>query len=95
MKLSGKAGYFGNMMKPSLFSYHVKKVPGYLENSGYIMELMRMKAWELGLGTCWLNIEMKKNKNITGWLGTADSFCSYSYPYKGIFKKIQKWSSRR
>ena len=61
-KLSGKAGYFGKMMEaPHYLAVVTKEGPGYLENSGYIMELMRMKAWELGLGTCWLSIRMNLN----------------------------------
>lgn len=98
-ELSGKAGYFGNMIEaPHYLAIMSKEVPGYLENSGYIMELMRMKAWELGLGTCWLNIEnekeLKKILQVESW-ERLTAFAAIGYPYKGIFKKdISKKSGR-
>ncbi len=98
-KLSGKAGYFGKMMEaPHYLAVVTKEGPGYLENSGYIMELMRMKAWELGLGTCWLSIQDESElKKILGVANTErlTAFAAIGYPYKGIFKKdISPKSSR-
>ncbi|MEW9121721.1 MAG: nitroreductase family protein [Thermotaleaceae bacterium] len=98
-KLSGKAGYFGKMMEAPHYLVITSKVfPGYLANSGYIMEQMRLKAWELGLGTCWLSIEdpedIKKVLSIdSDEIVTA--FAAIGYPYTGIFKKdISPKSSR-
>lgn len=89
--LSGKAGYYGKMIEaPHYLVITSKKFPGYLENSGYIMELLRLKAWELGLGTCWLSIEDQSAiKEVLG-IESEDvvtAFAAVGYQYKGIFKK--------
>ncbi|AOY75913.1 nitroreductase family protein [Clostridium formicaceticum] len=89
--LSGKAGYYGKMMEaPHYMAIVTEAYPYAVENSGYIMEWMRLKAWELGLGTCWLNVEdgedVKKTLGIKE-AGVITSFIAIGVPYTGIFKK--------
>lgn len=90
-KLSGKAGYFGKMIEaPHYLAITSKAFPGYIENSGYIMEAMRLKAWELGLGTCWLNIQDEEALKAILTIESDDrltAFVAIGYQYKGIFKK--------
>ncbi|AKL94047.1 nitroreductase [Clostridium aceticum] len=89
--LSGKVGYYGKMMEaPHYIAVVSGEYPYSMENSGYITEWMRLKAWELGLGTCWLNVEDgEETKKILGIteLGTVTSFIAIGVPYTGIFKK--------
>ncbi len=90
-KLSGKAGYFGKLIEaPHYLVLTSSEFPGYVENSGYIMELMRLKAWKEGLGTCWLSIE--DEDALKGALGIEShtrlvAFTAIGHQYKGIFKK--------
>ncbi|WIV13866.1 nitroreductase family protein [Proteiniborus sp. MB09-C3] len=89
--LSGKAGYFGKMIEaPHYILISSKKFEGYVENSAYIMENLRLKAWNIGLGTCWLSIEDEKELFTT--LNIDKEFIPISliaigYQYKGFFKK--------
>lgn len=90
-KLSGKAGYYGKLIEaPHYLVITSEEFPGYMENSGYIMELMRLKAWDKGLGTCWLSIEDEDAlKEVLG-IGSNSrltAFAAIGYQYKGIFKK--------
>lgn len=90
-KLMGKAGYYGKLIEaPHYLVITTKEFPGFMENSGYIMELLRLKAWEMGLATCWLSIENEAAlKEVLG-IQSQDrltAFCGIGYQYKGVFKK--------
>ena len=90
-QLSGKAGYFGKVIEaPHYLVISTKEFQGFMENSGYIMELMRLKAWELGLGSCWLSIgdeeALKKVLRIENQ-DRLTALAAIGYQYKGIFKK--------
>ncbi len=56
--LNGKAGYFGKMISAPhyiiLFDEHGE---GVYENSGYLMEQLRLSAWEENLGSCWISLD--------------------------------------
>lgn len=98
-QLSGKAGYHGKMIEaPHYIAVLSKLYPYYLENSGYIMEAMRLKAWELGLGSCWLNVEeeegLKESLNIEKDQ-VITAFIAIGHPYTGIFKKDTSPKSSR
>lgn len=88
--LSGKAGYFGNMIEaPHYILISSKPFTGYVENSAYIMENIRLRAWDMGLGTCWLSIENEKelSKILNMDKGfTPMALIAIGYQYKGIFK---------
>lgn len=90
-KLSGKVGYFGNLIEaPHYLAITSKEFTGYIENSGYAMELMRLKAWEKGLGTCWLSIEDENAlKEVLGIQSNdrLTALVAIGYQYKGVFKK--------
>ncbi|MCT4592778.1 MAG: nitroreductase family protein [Anaeromicrobium sp.] len=87
--LKGKAGYYGNMIKAPYYLLitsdefsHNKKYAGYL------MELARLKAFDLGLGSCFISIDdsytIKKHFNIEK---NPIAFISLGYAYTGIFKR--------
>lgn len=88
--LSGKAGYFGKMiMAPHYILLSSKQFEGYIENSSYTMENIRLRAWNRGLGTCWLSIE--DESEIIKTLSINEEFIPMSliaigYQYKGFFK---------
>lgn len=97
--ISGKAGYYGKMIEaPHYLALVSKAYPHYVENSGYIMELVRFKAWELGLGTCWLSIEdpmelkkylkLKEDEEVTAFIAMGKA-------YGGIFKSDTSPKSSR
>lgn len=87
---SGKVGYFGKLTEaPHYILLSSKKFNAYIENSTYIMENLRLKAWDAGLGTCWLSIE--DEKELKESLGLNEEFTpvaliAIGYQYKGIFK---------
>ncbi len=89
-EISGKAGYFGKMIEaPHYILISSKKFDGYIENSGYIMENMRLEAWNIGLGTCWLSIgnegELLETLNLDKEF-TPVALAAIGYQYKGLFK---------
>ncbi|WP_129600623.1 nitroreductase family protein [Anaerophilus nitritogenes] len=96
-KLSGKVGYFGNIIEAPHYIVMVSnEFEGFMENTGYIMENMRMKAWELGLGTCWLHIEDEQElKKILNIENRITGVIAIGYQYKGIFKKDKSKKSER
>ncbi|MFZ5969059.1 MAG: nitroreductase family protein [Bacillota bacterium] len=98
-ELSGKAGYNGKMIEaPHYLVISSKVSPGHIESGGYIMEWMRLKAWELGLGTCWLSVENTETLHKKLNLGNDEvitAFASIGYPYTGIFKKDLSHTSSR
>ncbi|MBB6216762.1 nitroreductase [Anaerosolibacter carboniphilus] len=98
-QLSGKAGYYGKMVEAPHYLVITSKVfPNYLENSGYIMELMRLKSRELDLGTCWLSVEDEGTlREILGIGGEEKitAFAAIGHSYKGIFKHDMSKQSTR
>ncbi len=88
--LSGKTGYFGKMIEaPHYILISSKQFSGYIENSSYTMENIRLRAWDKGLGTCWLSIEdeaeLSRNLNISEEFIPL-SLIAIGYQYKGFFK---------
>ncbi len=70
-RLSGYVGYLGNIMEAPNYIFGLsEKREGYLENMGYVMEQMILKANELGLGTCWISV-LKHEDRIADVLGVA------------------------
>ena len=98
-RLSGKEGYYGKMIDaPHYLAITSKVFPNYLENSGYIMELMRLKASELGLGTCWITIEDEDTLREVLHIGGEEritAFAAIGQSYKGIFKNDMSKQSGR
>ncbi|SET36591.1 Nitroreductase family protein [Natronincola peptidivorans] len=88
--LVGGAGYYGKIIEAPHYLAIVSDVyPHHKENSGYIMEWLRVKAWRLGLGTCWLSIE--DEKELKNYLRIKEeqevvALIAIGHPYKGIFK---------
>ncbi|MFA5523974.1 MAG: nitroreductase family protein [Tissierellales bacterium] len=97
--LSGKAGYFGKMIEaPHYVLISSKPFNGYVENSAYVMENIRLKAWNKGLGTCWLTIEDEKELSETqnidiGFAPVA--LIAIGFRYKGLFKTDTSTKSGR
>lgn len=57
-KLDGLVGYFGKVIKAPHYIYIDSETKnGYLENAGYIGENLVLKATDLGIGTCWMEID--------------------------------------
>lgn len=98
--LSGKAGYHGKLIEaPHYLILTGSSAQLDKRNAGYTMELVRFKAWEMGIGTCWLSIEkeaeLKEALKIEGE-STPLAMISIGYQYKGIFKQdIQQKSFRQ
>lgn len=96
----GKVGYFGKTIPaPHYILLVSKKVKNYVENSAYVMENLRLKAWDKGLGTCWLTIEeemeLSKILKIDGDF-TPAALIAVGYQYKGLFKTdFSRKSSRK
>jgi hypothetical protein len=62
-RLGGLVGYFGKVIKAPHYIYLMSnKRDGYLENAGYIGEKLILKATELKLGTCWIEIPKDDSK---------------------------------
>ncbi len=62
-KLDGIVGYFGKVIKSPHYVAIVSPVKeGYLENAGYLGEKLVLKATELGIGTCWIEVPEDDNK---------------------------------
>ena len=89
-KLMGKAGYYGKLIEaPHYLVITTKEFPGFMENSGYMMELLRLEAWEMGLATCWLSIENEAALKDALGIESQDrltAFCAIGHQYKGVFK---------
>lgn len=55
-KLDGIAGYNGRMIQAPSYLVIVSEVDGgYIENTGFVVENMMLKAEELGIDTCWVS----------------------------------------
>ena len=58
LNLDGKVGYYGKMIKAPHYIYILaKKEDNYMESTGYLGERLSLKAADLGLGTCWIDIK--------------------------------------
>jgi len=56
-KIRGYAGYFGKIFyAPHYIVAISENKKGFLENIGYRMEKLMIKAQELGLSTCWMEV---------------------------------------
>lgn len=56
-KISGSAGYFGIVFDAPHYIVSIsEKKEGFLENLGYRMEQMMLKAQEENIGTCWTEV---------------------------------------
>lgn len=69
-KLDGIAGYNGRMIQaPSYLVVTSEVKGGYIENTGFVVENMMLKAEELGIDTCWISFPnsdtIKKSLAIT------------------------------
>lgn len=61
--LDGLVGYFGKLIKAPHYIYIASEIKdGYLENGGYLGEEIGLKATDLGLGTCWMEVSQDVNK---------------------------------
>lgn len=79
-KLDGLVGYYGKLIESPHYIYIASEVKeGYLENAGYIGEKIVLKATDLGLGTCWIEVSenidkvkdilnISKNQDVIGLL---------------------------
>ena len=99
-KLEGKAGYFGKFIgAPHYIAVLSDDGKKSKEDAAYMMEMMRFKAHDLGLGSCWITIP--DNDDIKDELGIDKSrklcgFLAVGYRYAGIFKKdIQEQAYRQ
>lgn len=66
-KLNGIAGYNGKMIEAPTYMVLTSQVrEGYIENTGFIVENIMLKAEELGLNTCWISFPNSKTikKNL-------------------------------
>lgn len=97
--LIGKAGYYGKAIEaPHYILISSRQFEGYVENSAYVMENIRLRAWNMGLGTCWLSIEdereLRKVLNIDEEF-IPISLMAIGYQYKGVFKTDTSSKSSR
>jgi nitroreductase len=71
-ELKGYGGYFGEVFDaPHYIAVITENKSGFLENLGYRVEQLMIKAHELGLGTCWIELffgrdKIKKLLNLEG-----------------------------
>lgn len=62
-RLDGFVGYHGKVIKAPHYIYMIsEKKEGYLKNAGYIAERLILKATDLGLGTCWVEVPEDDDK---------------------------------
>ncbi|WP_432667560.1 nitroreductase family protein [Wukongibacter baidiensis] len=99
-KLDGLVGYFGKVIKAPHYFYIVSETKdGYLENSGYFGESIVLRATDLGLGTCWIEVSenvdqvkealnIKKEGEIVGLL--AIGYPKNENKVSGIFSNKGK-----
>lgn len=69
-KLEDEAGYFGIMIKAPHYIFILSdEKEHYVENAGYIGQQINLKAFELGVGSCWITFKngekIKELLNIT------------------------------
>jgi len=68
-QIKGFAGYKEKMIEaPHYLIVLSNEMDHYIENTGYVCEDLMLKAWELGVGSCWITFndgeEIKKKLNI-------------------------------
>lgn len=97
--LNGKAGYFGKMIAaPHYIVLFDDSKPGVHENSGYVMEKLRLTAWDEGLGTCWISLD--EPVDVAPWVAEPVesppmALVAVGYPESGLFRKdVLKKSAR-
>jgi nitroreductase len=97
--MSGKAGYYGKMIQAPHYIVLFDKVQnGVYENSGYVMEKLRLSAWEEDLGTCWISID--EPLDLSAWVeepvtDPPMALVAIGYPESGIFRQdVLKKSAR-
>ena len=97
--MNGKAGYYGKMIpSPHYIVFFQGLEPGVYENSGYVMETLRLKAWEEGLGTCW--ISMDEPLDLAPWVSDPVTsppiaLVAIGYPEHGLLRQdVLKKSGR-
>lgn len=62
-KIQGHAGYFGKVFDaPHYIAVISENKKGFLENLGYRVEKLMIKAHEFGLGTCWMELLFNTEK---------------------------------
>jgi hypothetical protein len=67
--LKDSAGYNDRMIEaPHYMIFMSEEKDHYIENTGYAAEDIMLKAWELGIGSCWITFkdgeDLKKKLNI-------------------------------
>ncbi|MCT4562875.1 MAG: nitroreductase family protein [Maledivibacter sp.] len=87
-KLDGLVGYFGKFIKAPHYIYITSEVEdGYLENAGYLGEELILRATDLGLGSCWIEVSenISKVKDILDIQEDRDiiGLLAIGYPKKG------------
>lgn len=71
--LSGHVGYLGNVMDaPHYLICLSEDQPGFLENAGYLMEQMILKAALMNLGTCWISVLKHEEQILKALQMTTD-----------------------
>ncbi len=88
--LLGYAGYHGRAIEaPHYMVITSEKKEGYLINAGYIMEQILLKAYELEIGSCWIDVleEMDALRNKLNMEDPKDivAMAALGYPKKNIF----------
>lgn len=64
LNLDGKVGYYGKMIEAPHYLYILSdKDDNYMESTGYVGEKLALKAADLGLGTCWIDMDYNKEVN--------------------------------
>lgn len=65
LNLDGKVGYYGKMIKASHYIYILSdKKDNSMEGTGYLGERIALKAADLELGTCWIDIDFNIDNNL-------------------------------
>lgn len=73
-KIRGHAGYFGKVFDAPHYIVAVSEEKnGFLENIGYRMEKLMIKAHELGISTCWMELLFDTDK-MNKILGINDNY---------------------
>ncbi len=62
-RMAGYVGYFGKTIEaPHYIAAITENKEGYLENLGYQMENLMVRAYQEGLGTCWIEVLHQQSK---------------------------------
>ena len=97
--MDGKVGYFGKLYEaPQYIVMFSKTGEGAYENSGFMMEKLRLRAWEKGFGTCWISLDQPPD--LSAWVKEQlnvppIALISIGYPEAGLLRNdVLKQSSR-